>query len=97
MNRRHVYKALCIHWDHHPMDAAQHYGAGTSAEEIRRYLRTVKPDVTQYHTIGCMGYVNFPSTIAPVVPGLVGDPLKSVSPRSTSRPLSLGVANVESG
>src|SRR5689334_22654115 len=76
MNRRHVYSALCIHWDHHPTDDAQHYGAGTDAEQIRRYLRMVKPDTTQYHTIGCFGYVGFPSAIAPVVPGLVGDPLK---------------------
>lgn len=75
MSRQRVYKALCIHWDHHPMDGTQHYGAGTDADEIRNYLRTVKPDVTQYHTIGCMGYVNFPSTLAPMVPGLVGDPL----------------------
>jgi hypothetical protein len=77
MNRRRVYNALCIHWDHHPSDATQHYGAGTRAEQIRSYLRTVKPDVTQYHTIGYLGYAGYPSSIAPVVPGLVGDPLQT--------------------
>ena len=76
MTRPSIYTALCVHWDHHPVDAAQHYGAGTSAEQIRRYLRAVRPDVTQYHTIGCMGYVNYASHIAPAVPGLVGDPLR---------------------
>ncbi len=35
---RNVYTALCVHWDHHPVDAAQHYGAGTDAEQIRRLL-----------------------------------------------------------
>jgi len=74
--KREVYKALCIHWDHHPTLETPNYGAGTNAEEIRQYLREVKPDLVQYHTIGCKGYVNFPSKIAPVVPGLVGDPLK---------------------
>jgi hypothetical protein len=76
MNRQRVYKALCIHWDHHPTSEEQHYGEGTNAEQIRHYLRTVQPDVTQYHTIGCTGYASFPSAIAPVVPGLHGDPLQ---------------------
>lgn len=75
MSRNHLYDALSIHWDHHPQDAAQHYGAGTEVSQIRHYLQTVKPDIVQYHTIGCMGYVNFPSAIAPVVAGLVGDPV----------------------
>ncbi len=76
MTRPSIYTALCVHWDHHPVDATQRYGAGVNADEIRRYLQAVKPDVTQYHTIGCVGYVNYPSAIAPVVPGLTGDPLK---------------------
>ena len=63
MNRRRVYSAFCVHWDHHAVDAAQHYGAGTDAEQIRHYLHTVKPDVTQYHSLGCYGYANFPSTV----------------------------------
>lgn len=76
MTRPSIYTALCVHWDHHPLDATQHYGAGVSADQIRRYLELVRPDVTQYHTIGCAGYVNYPSAIAPVVPGLTGDPLQ---------------------
>ncbi len=71
-----IYRGLCIHWDHHPHPVeTPHYGAGTDAEQIRRYLRAVRPDVTQYHTIGCYGYASYPSHIAPPVPGLVGDPL----------------------
>ena len=79
MTHRPVYAALCVHWDHHPVDAAQRYGSGTHPDQIRRYLRAVKPDVTQYHTIGCKGYVNYPSRIAPAVPGLIGDPLAAWS------------------
>ena len=75
MGKRHVYRALCVHWDHHPTLDTPHYGSGTDAEQNRRYLRTVRPDVTQYHTGGYKGYVNYQSKIAPVVPGLVGDPL----------------------
>ncbi len=76
MNHQRVYKALCIHWDHHPESDAQHYGAGTDANQIRQYLQMVQPDVTQYHTIGCYGYASFPSHVAPVVPGLHNDPLR---------------------
>ncbi|HEY3290453.1 MAG TPA: alpha-amylase family protein, partial [Anaerolineae bacterium] len=77
MNSRPVYSGLSIHWDHHPENSLQHYGSGTDAEQIRAYLRRVKPDVTQYHAIGCFGYASFPSEVAPVVPGLCGDPLKT--------------------
>ena len=79
MNRRRVYSALSIHWDHHPESLGQHYGKGTSSTEIRNYLRTVKPDITQYHALGCFGYASYPSIIAPVVPGLCGDPLATWS------------------
>ena len=71
-----VYNALCIHWDHHPENAAQQYGKGTDIAQIRRYLQCVKPDATQCHAIGCFGYASYPSDIAPVVPGLIGDPLQ---------------------
>ena len=75
-----VYPGLCIHWDHHPgPEHTPHYGAGTSEDDIRSYLRRVRPDTVQYHTIGAWGYVSYPSTIAPTVPGLVGDPLATWS------------------
>lgn len=80
MSASHLYPGLCIHWDHHPdpVETPQ-YGAGVDAEQIRRYLREVRPDVTQCHTMGCYGYVSYPSRIAPPVPGLVGDPLATWS------------------
>src|SRR5690242_4684951 len=76
MNRQRVYKALCIHWDHQPHGTEQHYGQGTNAEQIRRYLRSVGPGATQYIALGMFGYAGFPSAVAPVVPGLHGDPLR---------------------
>ncbi len=91
MSNKDVYRALCVHWDHHPTLNTPHYGAGTDAEQIRRYLRAVRPDVTQYHSIGCKGYVNFPSKIAPAVPGLVGDPLQVWSEACAAEGVALGV------
>ncbi len=70
------FNSFAVHWDHHAVDSYQKYGNGTNYEDIRRYLNKVKPDFIQCHTIGCRGYANFPSEIAPVVPGLVGDPLR---------------------
>jgi len=68
--------AFCVHWDHHPHPKdTPNYGAGTDEEEIREYIRIVKPDMMQYHALGCYGYASFPSKIALPVPGLVGDPL----------------------
>lgn len=69
-----VYHDLCIHWDYHPGLNTPAYGRGTNPAAIREYIRRVRPEVMQYHTIGAYGYANFPSRIAPVVPGLVGDP-----------------------
>lgn len=65
-----------VHWDHHPgPNETPHYGAGTRAQEIRNYIRAVRPDMMQYHALGGYGYASFTSEIAPPVPGLVGDPL----------------------
>lgn len=67
---------LLIHWDHHANPkTTPEYGRGTNAGQIREYIRSVRPDRMQIHTIGCFGYAAYRSAIAPVVPGLVGDPL----------------------
>ena len=76
-NSNQVACAFAIHWDHHPTGPEQHYGAGTSATQIRSYLRRIRPDYTQFHALGQAGYAAFPSRIAPAVPGLVGDPVKT--------------------
>lgn len=76
-DRNRIDCAFAIHWDHHPTGPEQQYGAGTSAREIRAYLRRIRPDYTQFHALGQAGYAAFPSQIAPVVPGLVGDPVKT--------------------
>jgi len=69
------YRGLCILWDHHPHGEDQNYGAGTSADEIRAYVRAVRPDFMQIQALGCFGYTSFPSRIGVPVQGLVGDPL----------------------
>lgn len=70
-----VYPGVCIHLDHHPHpEQTPEYGAGTSLEEARAYLRTARPDALQCHVLGTFGYAAFPSKIAVPVPSLIGDP-----------------------
>lgn len=47
-----VYRDLCIHWDYHPDPGIPAYGRGTNPDAIREYIRRVRPEVMQYHTIG---------------------------------------------
>lgn len=91
-SRRQVYPGLCIHFDHHPHpELAPAYGAGTKSEDIRRYLRAVKPDAIQYHAIGTFGYCSFPTRIGTPVPGLVDDPLRTWKDACDAEGVNFGV------
>lgn len=81
-----------VHWDHHPSPKdTPDYGAGTNADEIRAYVRAVRPDMMQYHALGCHGYASFPSRVAPPVPGLVGDPLRTWKEVCEQESIRLGI------
>jgi hypothetical protein len=47
----------------------------TKLEEFKDYICHAKPDMIELEALRGTGYAFFPSNIAPVLPGLVGDPI----------------------
>jgi hypothetical protein len=64
-----------IHFDLHPNKADTELGRDVREENIREFLRRVRPDFIQYDCVGVPGYSGYPTKVGWPAPGIVQDSL----------------------
>ncbi len=64
-----------IHFDLHPNKSDTALGRDVTEENIRAFLRRVRPDFVQYDCVGVPGYSGYPTKIGWPAPGMVKDSL----------------------
>ena len=64
-----------IHFDLHPNKSDTMLGRDVSEENIRAFLRRVRPDFIQYDCVGVPGYSGYPTKVGWPAPGIVKDSL----------------------
>ena len=64
-----------IHFDLHPNKSDTVLGRDVSEENIRAFLRRVRPDFIQYDCVGVPGYSGYPTKVGWPAPGIVKDSL----------------------
>ena len=64
-----------IHFDLHPKKSDTALGRDVTEENIRAFLRRVRPDYVQYDCVGVPGYSGYPTRIGWPAPGIVKDSL----------------------
>lgn len=65
-----------IHFDLHPNKSDTELGRDISAENIRDFLKRVRPDFIQYDCVGVPGYSGYATQIGWPAPGIVKDSLE---------------------
>lgn len=64
-----------VHFDLHPNKSDTALGRDVTEENIRAFLRRVRPDFIQYDCVGVPGYSGYPTNIGWPAPGIVKDSL----------------------
>ena len=64
-----------IHFDLHPNKSDTALGRDVTEENIRTFLRRVRPDFIQYDCVGVPGYSGYPTKVGWPAPGIVKDSL----------------------
>jgi hypothetical protein len=64
-----------IHFDLHPNASDTALGRDVTEDNIRAFLRRVRPDYIQYDCVGVPGYSGYPTKIGWPAPGIVKDSL----------------------
>ena len=62
-----------IHFDLHPNKSDAALGRDVTEENIRAFLRRVRPDFVQYDCVGVPGYSGYPTKVGWPAPGMVKD------------------------